>query len=280
LIKNKFGYISLVGKPNVGKSTLFNKIFGNNYSAISHKRHTTRESLFGILTFQNCQFCFYDNPGYGYEKNYRSEDKSNKSLNQQVDNADIILFLTSFKINSDDFEIINKFEKKKIIWLISKVDLVSDKSLIYKLVDDLTKKYEFAEIFPVNLLDSDYKNTLLTLLKKHLPFNDYEFNEKKFINASKKKISSEIIRGEIFRFCNYELPYISKVEIVDFKYKGKLIYLNSFIWVKRNSQKIILLGSSGNKLKKILTHSRIKLEKLFKRKIFIDCTIKISNAQK
>ena len=85
MIKNKFGYISLVGKPNVGKSTLFNKIFGNNYSAISHKRHTTRESLFGILTFQNCQFCFYDNPGYGYEKNYRSEDKSNKSLNQQVD---------------------------------------------------------------------------------------------------------------------------------------------------------------------------------------------------
>jgi len=229
LIKNKFGYISLVGKPNVGKSTLFNKIFGNNYSAISHKRHTTRESLFGILTFQNCQFCFYDNPGYGYEKNYRSEDWSNKSLNQQVDNADIILFLTSFKINSDDFEIINKFEKKKIIWLISKVDLVSDKSLIYKLVDDLTKKYEFAEIFPVNLLDSDYKNTLLTLLKKHLPFNDYEFNEKKYINASKKKISSEIIRGEIFRFCNYELPYVSKVEIIEFKYRGRLIYLNANI---------------------------------------------------
>ena len=280
MIKNKFGYISLVGKPNVGKSTLFNKIFGNNYSAISHKRHTTRESLFGILTFQNCQFCFYDNPGYGYEKNYRSEDKSNKSLNQQVDNADIILFLTSFKINSDDFEIINKFEKKKIIWLISKIDLVSDKSLIYKLVDDLTKKYEFTEIFPVNLLDSDYKNTLLTLLKKHLPFNNHEFNEKKYINASKKKISAEIIRGEIFRFCNYELPYVSKVEIIEFKYKGKLIYLNSYIWVKRNSQKLILLGSSGSKLKKILTHSRIKLEKLFKRKIFIDCTIKISNAQK
>ena len=110
MIKKKFGYISLVGKPNVGKSTLFNKIFG--ITTAQSKKTYTRESLFGILTFQNSQFCFYDNPGYGYEKNYRSEVKSNKSLNQQVDSADIILFLTSFKINNDDIEIINKFKKK------------------------------------------------------------------------------------------------------------------------------------------------------------------------
>ena len=86
-------------------------------------------------------------------------------MNQQVDSADIILFLTSFKINNDDIEIINKFKTKKIIWIISKIDLVDDKSLLYKLVDDLSKKYEFIEIFPVNLLNSDYKNSLLTLLK-------------------------------------------------------------------------------------------------------------------
>ena len=132
----------------------------------------------------------------------------------------------------------------------------------------------------INYLDLDrICNYSVSLRRKCLDCH-HEFSEKKYINASNKKISAEIMRGEIFRFCNYELPYVSKVEIVDFKYKGKLIYLNSSIWVKRNSQKIILLGSSGNKLKKILTHSRIKLEKLFKRKIFIDCTIKISNAQK
>lgn len=282
-IKNfKCGYITIIGKPNVGKSTLMNNLIGKKISITSKKAQTTRNRILGIYNDDNSQIIFSDSPGIQNIKINPINNKLNKNAIKALKDTDLILFITESKdINQNDVSLLKYIPKNKpAILVINKSDKIKndvDHIKIKKEIQNFNNKNIFNSYQIVSAKHHINLNNLIETIKLYLPFGQRIYTQNIITDKSILFLSQEIIREKIYRYLVKELPYVLNVEIESFKKIKNIYEIYAIIIVNKTSQKSIVIGTNGQKLKKISTKARIDLEKLLNHKVFLNIWIKVKN---
>lgn len=278
IIKNfKSGFIGIIGRPNVGKSTLLNTILKKKIAIISSKPQTTRSQITGIYTTEDFQIVFLDTPGIHKPKNALGKHMVNISLNT-LHNVDCILYVVGcdMSIGAGESYIISKLKKIKcqVILIINKSDLLPKEELL-PIIDAYQKIFPFEAIIPISALKSENIDSLMEVIENLLPDGPMYYPSGIITNQPEKQIISEIIREKILFFTEEEVPHSVAVEIDYIKEDGNLVNVYGSIYVEKKSQKGILIGKNGKMLKKIGRQSRIELEKMWGMKVYINLRIKV-----
>ena len=272
----KSGFVSFIGRPNVGKSTLFNALLGTKLAIVSPKPQTTRNRITGILTTEEGQAVFWDLPGIHKALGVMNKRMVSIALNA-ISNVNLALWvLDAEKHERVDEFIMGHLKSKKppLILVINKIDLVA-KDKLYPMVDAYSKAYEFLEIIPVSALKNDNIDDLKRSIFKHLPEGEPMFAEDDLTDLPERVLVAEMVREKIFRFTHQEIPYPTAVHVITFEEKPKLVSIYAEIWVERNTQKGIIIGKGGEMIKKIGTHARKDIEELLGRKTYLDLAVKV-----
>lgn len=277
----KSGYVSIVGRANVGKSTMLNSLIGQKISAISNKAQTTREKISFIYTDKDCQIVFLDTPGIQKPKNKLGNFMLNESLSS-LSEADIITYIvdTSKKIGKLDSSIIDTLKKlkdKKIILLINKIDLIAKEEL-FPIIEAYDKIGIFSHIIPISAMKNDGVDEYIEVIKENLSPGPMFYPEDYVTDKSEKFLAEEIIREKGLRFLQEEVPHGLAVGIEKFKMRSdKEIYdIDAVIYVERDSHKAIVIGKGGSMLKKIGTSARRELENMLDFKVNLNLWVKVS----
>lgn len=277
----KSGYVSIVGRANVGKSTMLNSLIGQKISAISNKAQTTREKISFIYTDKDCQIVFLDTPGIQKPKNKLGNFMLNESLSS-LSEADIITYIvdTSKKIGKLDSSIIDTLKKlkdKKIILLINKIDLIAKEEL-FPIIESYDKIGIFSHIIPISAMKNDGVDEYIEVIKENLSPGPMFYPEDYVTDKSEKFLAEEIIREKGLRFLQEEVPHGLAVGIEKFKMRSdKDIYdIDAVIYVERDSHKAIVIGKGGSMLKKIGTSARRELENMLDSKVNLKLWVKVS----
>ena len=270
------GFVSLIGRPNVGKSTLLNSIVGKKIAITSNKPQTTRNMIEGIYTDQDRQIVFVDTPGI-----HKPKHKLGKYLNKQayysIDDVDVITFLIdgSEKLGPGDLYVIERLKEidKPVILVINKIDKMTKENILLK-IDEYKDLYPFKEIVPLSAIKKDNIETLIDVLTKYLPDNVKYIEDDTYTNRRIEFLIAEIVREKIFNLTEEEVPH-SITCVVERIEKEKNNYsINVVIIVDRDSLKKIIIGKQGNKIKEIGIQSRLELEQLLGKKVYLDLFVK------
>lgn len=274
----KSGYVAIVGKPNVGKSTLINDFIGCKLSIVTPKPQTTRKKIMGVLTREDYQIVFFDTPGI-MEPKYELQHCMVKAAYDAIENADVLLLMAEpFEPpTSMDKEILEKLSRLNIpvILAINKVDLVEKDSLI-PIISTYSTQFKFAEIVPISALKGMNLDLILTLIVKYLPEGEPFYPEDYMTDYNERFLASEIIREKVFELYGEEIPYSTTVEIEEFKEReaGK-DFIKAIIYVERDSQKGIIIGKDGKAIKRTGLIAREEIEKQIGRKIYLELRVKV-----
>ncbi len=273
------GYIAIVGRPNVGKSTLMNALIGAKVSITSRKAQTTRHRITGIQTVDNTQFVYVDTPGF----QTRHSNPLNRTLNRTVTNtltaSDVVLFL----VEADNFgpadqQVLDLLpEDIPCILVINKVDHVKDKARLIPFIQQLSEKHSFAAVVPVSAKQRYQLDALQEEIRRHLPENPPMFAEDDITDRSERFLAAEIVREKVFRFVGDELPYTSTVLIEKFEQEGRLRRVFAAVLVERDTHKAMLIGQKGARLKEISTQARLDMEKLFDGPVYLEIWVKVKS---
>ena len=272
----KSGFVNIIGYPNAGKSTLINALLNDKLSIITEKAQTTRHKILGIENTDNYQLIFTDNPGFTKPANIVHE-YMNKKVKESITDGDIILYvvdLSSKSINYDDLN--NKLKKIKVplIVVLNKIDKV-DQQILENVSNWWIKEFNNAEIWTISALKNFNIQNLKERIVKLLPEGPKYFPDDQWTDKSERFFVNEIIREKIFKNYKDEIPYSSEVITEKFKYRNKIFRIYCSIVVERNSQKAIIIGNKGLKLKNLASQSRIELEKFFNQKVFLEINVKV-----
>lgn len=273
------GFVSLVGRPNAGKSTLMNKLIGEKIAITSQKPQTTRNKIVSILNTQNAQIIFWDTPGI-HKAQHKLGDYMVKTALETLDEVDVVLFVVdAMQKRGAGEEYIYKILrdiKHPVILVINKIDKLANKDEILKSIAYYTKDFKFAAVVPVSALkDNDFQD-LTQEIEKHLPIGPNYFDEDVLTDQPERVIAAEIIREKILRLTQDEVPHSVAVEILSFKERDNgTIYISGNIYTERDSQKGILIGAKGSMLKRIGALAREDLEKLLATKVFLELWVKV-----
>jgi len=277
--KEYCGYISIVGKPNVGKSTIINSILEKKVSITSRKSQTTRNNILGVKTVGNKQMIFIDTPGMHVKSKKTMNKILNKSAQSIIEDSDIVLFvLQRLSLDKEDQLIIERLKasEQRTICVINKIDQIEDKNKLLPLIDKLSSEYPFIEILLVSAKTNDGMGDLVETIKSHLPENQHMYDENFEINTSEDKFMiSELIREKIIRRLGDELPHDTFVKIDDINNKTDIVEVYATIFVNRQSQKQIVIGAGGKILKNIGEQSRIDIEEYLNKKVFLKTWVKV-----
>jgi GTP-binding protein Era len=276
--KNKrCGTIAIVGQPNVGKSTLLNYFIGTKLSITSRKAQTTRYQLIGIFSNENTQFIFVDTPGYQLKHLNAMNRSLNKTVQQALKDVDIILFLIEPRqMNEVDEKILKMIpESTPTMLVINKIDQLKDKNKLLGLIKDFSQSNHFKEIIPTSIKKESNLPELLKSIRQFLPEQDFIYDVDEITDKNERFLAAEIIREKIFRLTGQELPYSVAVEIEKFEHEGQLRRIFAVIIVNRDSQKPMIIGNKGERLKEISSSARKDMEKLFGGKIWLETWVKI-----
>ena len=272
----KSGFISIIGRPNVGKSTLLNALLGEKIAIISDKPQTTRNKILGIVNHPGAQMVFLDTPGI-HKPMHRMNEFMVQTALRTYNEVDVILMLVEATEppGAGDRFIIETLTKVKtpVFLLINKVDLIKKDGLL-PLMQEYSKLYNFTEIIPVSALKNDLGGLLDTILKR-LPQGPQYFPDDQLTDQPERFVVSEIIREKIFELTKEEIPYATAVIIEEMKEEPDITRIHAAIIVERDSQKGILIGKGGSMLKKIGTLARLDAEKLLGAKIFLKLYVKV-----
>ena len=273
------GYIAIVGRPNVGKSTLMNVLIGAKVSITSRKAQTTRHRITGIQTVEDAQFIYVDTPGF----QTRHSNALNKTLNKTVTNtlvsADVILYLVEAgTFGPADQQVVDLLPKEvPVILVINKSDRVKDKAALMPFAQQIAAKHDFTAIVPVSAKLRFQVDALQAEIKKYLPENAPIFGPDDITDRSEKFLAAEIVREKVFRLVGDELPYTSTVLIEQFEQEGDLRRIFAAVLVERDTHKSMLIGNKGARLKEISTQSRLDMEKLFGGPVYLEIWIKVKS---
>ena len=264
----KSGFVTIIGNPNVGKSSLFNALLNFDLSVVTHKSQTTRDAIKGILTTDNYQLVLSDTPGH-VESSYLLHKKMNKNIYSSLEGSDLIIYVTDVKEKKVNQKLIDAVTNLQIpiIYLVNKSDL--DKN--YKLL----KNDFYKDMF---LVSSNNKNDIDKILNKiveNLPEHPAFYSKEELTDKNERFIVSEIVRGEIFKSFSQEVPYSTYVEINKFKNEENILRIEGYIYVETESQKSILLGKKGKKIRDLSKKSRLLIEGMYNKKVYINFTIKV-----
>ncbi len=275
----KSGFIAILGRPNVGKSTFFNAIIGDKISIVADKPQTTRNRITGIKNFPDAQLIFLDTPGM-----HKPKTPLNRAMVQAardtIGDADVLLMMVEADalIGPHDLFLIETLAgaKAPVLLAINKIDRIEKPSLL-PLIDQYSKLYDFADIFPICALKKEGLKELLTSLKEILPEGPRLFPDDIATDATERFIAGEFIREQILHLTKQEVPYASAVNIDAFKEdeKKNLIRISATISVEKESQKAIMIGKKGALLKKIGTQARLSMENLFGVKVFLELFVRV-----
>ncbi|NHZ63689.1 GTPase Era [Massilia genomosp. 1] len=273
------GYIAIVGRPNVGKSTLMNVLIGAKVSITSRKAQTTRHRITGIQTVDDAQFIYVDTPGF----QTRHANALNKTLNKTVTNtlisADVILYLIEAgTFGPADQQVIDLLPTDvPCILVINKSDRVKDKAALMPFAQQIAAKHDFAAIVPVSAKLKFQLDGLQNEIKRLLPENAPVFGPDDITDRSEKFLASEIVREKLFRLVGDELPYTSTVLIEKFEQEGDLRRIFAAILVERDTHKSMVIGNKGARLKEVSTQSRLDMEKLFGGPVYLEIWVKVKS---
>lgn len=278
---NKFysGFVSLVGRPNVGKSTLMNRLIGEKIAIISNKPQTTRNRIQSILTKDDFQIVFIDTPGI-HKPRHKLGEFMVKSAETTLNEVDAVLMLIepADRVLEADRLIIERFSKIKspVILVINKVDS-ADKERVFKVIDNYRTLYDFAEIVPISALEGTNTDELLNVIKKYLPEGPQYFPADMITDQPERQIAAEIIREKALRLLQEEIPHGIAVEIMEMKKRpdGNMVDVRATIYCEKDSHKGIIIGKHGAMLKKIGTNAREDIQKLLGSPIYLDLWVKV-----
>lgn len=282
MIKNssRCGYIAIVGRPNVGKSTLLNHILGQKLSITSRKPQTTRHKLLGIKTTEDTQYIYVDTPGLHQGQKKAINRYMNRAVTTAIQDVDVVLFMIE-KLHwlPEDEVVAQRLAdlKTPVILVINKVDTIDDKETLLPHMQKMLERVNVAEIIPVSALNNQNLDRLEDIIRTRLPEDDFFYAEDQITDRSSRFLAAEIIREKITRQLGDELPYQMTVEIEEFTYEGKILHINALILVEREGQKRILIGDKGDRLKKIGQQSREDMQVLFDSKIMLKTWVKVKS---
>ena len=273
------GYVALIGRPNAGKSTLLNYLVGEKIAAVSNKPQTTRHKIQGIVTNEKGQIVFVDTPGV-HKPGFLLNRRMMAAVHDAILSVDLIVLLRDASVstgNGDRFVLdLVKESGKKSILVLNKIDKVKDKTLLLPLIEYYSKEYEFAEIVPISALKGDAVDNLLQQIVKHLPEGEPIFADDELTDQPLRSIVAEMVREKILASTGEELPYVTAVVTERWDDSDPVqprIYCA--IYVERNSQKGIIIGKGGAKLKKIGSEARADIEKMIGTQVYLQLFVKV-----
>jgi GTP-binding protein Era len=273
------GTAALVGRPNVGKSTLLNALIGWRLSIVSPKPQTTRHRILGVLTDATSQILFLDTPGLHKSGGRAINRQLNKAARQTIAEADVVVQVAEAgRWTSEDeavYETSTGREGKPHLLVLSKIDAKKDKKILLPFIAELDKSHRFDGILLVSAHKKDGLEELLTAIRKLLPENPPAFAADEITDRSERFLAAELIREQVMRQLAQELPYSTTVEIEDFREGDQRAEIDAVIWVEREGQKAIVIGEGGLMLKAIGTAARVAMKRLFERRVHLRLWVKV-----
>lgn len=278
-MKGKFhaGYVALVGRPNVGKSSLLNRMIGQKLSITSDKPQTTRAQVLGILTTPEAQLAFMDTPGYQSRRGGLLNQSMNQAALQALEQADVIVWVVeAMRLDAEDRYILARLPTgKRRVVAVNKIDTLKRKADLLPFLRELSSLGEFDAIVPVSARTARQVPALIATLAPLLPVGEPLFAEDELTDRSERFLAAEILREKMFRYLGEEVPYSTGVEIEAFETVRGLRRIGCAILVKREGQKAIVIGQKGERLKKISTEARKDMESLFGGKVYLEVWVKV-----
>ena len=276
------GFIAIVGRPNVGKSTLLNHILGQKISITSRKPQTTRHRIMGVETEGDYQAIYVDTPGLHIEEKRAINRLMNRAANSSLSDVNLVFFLVDGTHWTDDDEmVLNKLRKTDfpVVLCINKVDNVQDRTDVMQHMMEVSKKMDFLDVVPISAKQGKNIDVLRKHVRNSLPKATHHFPEEYVTDRSQRFMASEIIREKLMRFTGEELPYSVTVEIERFDYNpdNDGFHINALILVERTGQKKMVIGKAGEKIKTIGREARIDMEELFGRKVYLETWVKVKS---
>ncbi|GAB3037860.1 GTPase Era [Bowmanella dokdonensis] len=275
------GMVAIVGRPNVGKSTLLNKLLGQKVSITSRKPQTTRHRILGIDTEGQYQAVYVDTPGLHKEEKRAINRLMNRAASSSLNDVGLILFVVEgTRWTEDDQMVLSKIQASGVdCWLlVNKIDQIKDRETLLPHLQWLAGQYEFKQVMPVSAKQGSNVEKLRELVQQALPESEFFFPEDYVTDRSSRFMAAEIIREKLMRFTGDELPYSITVEIEQFKLTENGVYqINGLILVERDSQKAMVIGKGGQRLKTIGQEARQDMERLFDNKVFLEMWVKVKS---
>ena len=272
------GYVAIVGRPNVGKSTLMNHILGQKISITSRKPQTTRHRILGIKTTEENQVVYVDTPGVHLNAKKAMNRYMNRAATTSLEDVDLIRFLVEADTwTEEDDNVLKRLKEVKapVFLVVNKVDRVKDKEVLLPLLQQLSQKMAFASVLPLSALKGSNIEELEREVYQRLPESEMIFPEDYVTDRSSRFLAAEIIREKLMRGLGKELPYATTVEIESFKEEEGMLRIHGLIWVERQSQKRIVIGKGGEKLKEVGKQARLDMQKLFDCKVYLQLWVKV-----
>jgi GTP-binding protein Era len=278
------GFIAIVGRPNVGKSTLMNHLIGQKVSITSRKAQTTRHRITGIRTDAQTQFVFVDTPGFQTQYRNALNQAMNRSVTTTLQEVDVVVFvIEAMRFEAKDQEVLKLLPPNRpVILVINKVDIVDNKEALMPFVQKVSQLFAFHAIVPLSAVKAQKLEVLIEAIRPILPVGPPLYSEEELTDRSERFLASEIIREKLFRLMGEELPYVMAVEIEQFiestTERGLPIRrIHAAILVDNDNQKAMVIGKKGEKLKKIASQAREDMEKLFESKVYLEVWVKVKN---
>lgn len=272
------GYVAIVGRPNVGKSTLLNRILGQKLSITSRKPQTTRHQILGIKTEEDLQIIYVDTPGI-----HKIQDKAinrymNKAATTAVKDVDLIVMVIDRMRWTDEDDMVLKTiqsQRAPVVLVVNKIDFVKEKEELLPWLEQVSKKHDFDQIVPLSAKTGKNLERLESLIESYIPESQHFFPEDQITDRSSRFLAAELVREKIMRQLGDELPYAMTVEIEEFVHSGTLIEISALILVERPSQKAIVIGDGGFRIKQIGQDARKDMEIMFDCKVMLKLWVKV-----
>ncbi|HYQ92512.1 MAG TPA: GTPase Era [Candidatus Competibacteraceae bacterium] len=272
------GYVALLGRPNVGKSTLLNRLIAHKISITSPKPQTTRHTILGIRTLESTQIVYVDTPGLHLNARRAMNRYMNRAAASVLSYVDVVVMLIeALRWTEEDEAVLERLQEftNPVILAVNKIDRITVKSQLLPFLQSLDGKRNFAEIVPLSARTGVNVDKLEGLIASLLPEGEFIFAPDQITTASERFLAAELIREKLTRQLRQELPYALTVEIETFKEQDQLMHIGAVIWVEHSSQRGIVIGEQGSVLKAVGRQARQEMEKLFQRKVFLETWVKV-----
>jgi GTP-binding protein Era len=275
----KSGYVAIIGRPNVGKSTLINRVLGQKLCITSRRPQTTRHRILGIKTVNDSQLIYVDTPGLHIDDKRAMNKYMNRAAASSIDHVDVILFVVDgMNWTEEDEQVLERLKvnaQAPVILVINKMDKLADKEVMLPHIEKLAAQFDYANVLPISARKGVNVDQLEEEIKKLMPEGDLIFPEDQLTDRSSRFLAAELVREKLFRHLGQELPYSITVEIEQFDDEKKLFRIGAVIYVERSGQKAIVIGKSGELLKSVGKDARLEMESLFGKKVFLRLWVKV-----